>query len=202
MTTYIGCSWHAVSNDSFLTIVSGSLSLSSGTCTVQADTNSSGMTRVGTVSFYRGSSGGSSLAATLTITQTYHDPNVYNIDDYATFVASLPDAFDHGSSGNEQWTGQLITNGSGGWYYNWHVNSANVVFGTPTYYGFSVNRAGLVYGAAILYFGAGQWNLQIYGAFDINNVDAFTGHKIGGASPVGVYTKDSGNSSLSTLTII
>ncbi len=205
MTTYIGCSWNAVSNDSFLNIISGSLSLSSGTCTVQAAANMSGMQRTGTVSFYRGSTGSSSLAATLTIIQTFHDPNVYNIDDYAAFLASLNPADYDSSPGapSYQWDGSLINIGAPSYRYDWDTNGGNVSFNNSSpYMGFSTKRGGIIFGGANISFAFGEWTLSIQGSLGTSNVNCFTGHKVGGTIPAGVYTRDSGNCPLPTLTIV
>lgn len=68
VTAYAGCSWNASPNDSWLTTVSGSAHLSGGSYTVRAAANA-GAARVGTISFYRGSSGSSSLIGTFTVNQ-------------------------------------------------------------------------------------------------------------------------------------
>lgn len=193
VTAYAGCSWNAVPNDAWLTTVTGSAHLSGGSYTVQASANA-GAARVGTISFYRGSSGTSSLIGTFTVNQasgggatcTGGNPT-YSIVGYTATTFSSACA------------GCLIPVPTG-WGGVFTITVASCVW---TGGGLSLGSPLRLANADLRFFpgGGGYYQIEIL-CTESGTPNIWTGRKTTGTDPAGVYTKFSGCSAPATITLV
>lgn len=202
MSTFYGCSWNAVPNDSWLTTVSGDAHLSQGTYVVHASANT-GAARSGTVRFYRGSTQQTSLCATLIVNQDAGSTS-YKISGYtdsmwgtrATFGAKATDG-----AAYPAWDGVFPMYDATNWVVinnYWFTQYFTTVLFPPaaqpakfTYMtaAQSIASAGDISTATRLSaVGVGNWSVYIYYfRFDTGSTQVAQYLKIGGSDPLGVY---------------